>query len=161
MKIFNEHQREFNASDIGKVFWRVGYQGVITQLEIYGINEKSEAVLRLITLTDLSNEEYKLKDDPQPLGSSTYGSKYLRENKSNEYFFDLEEAKKISFERFETVVNPNGIYRIARYFDDVFEGYESEGGKVIELSKKEAKAKAQIFNNRPRHYVSYAIVAVK
>lgn len=143
-------ERCFNSSDIGKVFWRVEYRGVITQCLIFSINEKNEAVIKVATLTDFRNEEYKLKNEVDYFGTSTYGIDIIQENK--QYYFDFEMAKKASIERFNKEVNPNGKYRVARYFDDMFECFVTGS-----LSKKEARLMCDEFNSQPRAYVSYGL----
>lgn len=145
--------RCFNSSDIGKVFWRVESYGVLTQCLIHEIKENNEAVIRLAGLTDLRNGEYRLKTEIEYCGSSTYGTDTLQ--KSDHYYYDLEEAKKASFDKYMKEVNPNGIYKVARYFDDVFECFVT-----IELSKKDAQIKCNKFNSKPRAYVSYGLRSI-
>mgnify|MGYP000895491922 CR=1 FL=1 len=145
--------RCFNSSDIGKVFWRVESYGVLTQCLIHEIKEDNQAVIRLASLTDLRNQEYKLKTEIEYLGSSTYGTDTLR--KSEQYYYDLEEAKKASFDRYMKEVNPNGKYKVARYFDDIFECYVTDL-----LSKKDAQIKCNEFNSKPRAYVSYGLKSI-
>lgn len=145
--------RCFNSSDIGKVFWRVESYGVLTQCLIYELKDANQAVIRLAVLTDLRNQEYKLKTEIEYWGSSTYGTDTLQ--KSNQYYYDLEEAKKASLERYNKEVNPNGIYRVARYFDDVFECFVTG-----ELSKSDAQIKCDEFNSKPRAYVSYGLRSI-
>ncbi len=72
-----------------------------------------------------------------------------------EWFSDLEAAKKVAEEKYYKQINPFGKYKVARYFDDCFEAYVTK-----EISKKEAQEKAAEFNRRKRHYVSYGIVGV-
>lgn len=69
---------------------------------------------------------------------------------------NLDDAKAHSLARFEKEVNPNGVYRVARYFDDMFEQYVTEN-----MSKKEAREKCNELNKSPRHYVYYGIVQQK
>ena len=145
--------RDFNSSDIGKIFWRVEYRGVLTQCLIHEVKKNHEAVIRLATLTDLKNKEYALKSEIEYWSSSTYGTDTLR--KSNEFYYDFEEAKKISSERFNKEVNPNGKYKVARYFEDVFEGYIHG-----EFSKKVAQIKCNELNSKPRSYVNYRIKTI-
>lgn len=146
--------RCFNMSDIGKVFWRVGSYGSLTQCVIHEITENNEAVIKNSLLTDLSNQEYRLNDVIKHRFTSTYGAECLRDN--NEYYYNLDEAKKASLERFNKEVNPDGKYRVARYFDDIFEKYETDA-----LPKKEAQLKCNELNSRPRAYVYYAIKSIE
>lgn len=145
--------RCFNSSDIGKVFWRVESYGVLTQCLIHELKEDNKAVIRLTVLTDLRNQEYNLKTELEYWGSSIYGTDVLQ--KSDQYYYDLEEAKKASFERYNKEVNPTGIYKVARYFDDVFECFVTG-----ELSKKDAQIKCNEFNSKPRAYVSYGLRSI-
>jgi hypothetical protein len=145
--------RDFNSSDIGKIFWRVEYKGVLTQCLIHEVKKNNEAVVRLATLTDLINEEYNLRSELEYWSSSTYGTDTLR--KSNEFYYDFEEAKKISLERFNKEVNPNGKYKVARYFDDVFECYMPN-----EYPKKVAQIKCNELNLKSKAYISYRIKAI-
>ena len=145
--------RCFNSSDVGKVFWRVESYGVLTQCLIYELKDDNQAVIRLAVLTDLRNQEYKLKTEIEYWGSSTYGTDTLQ--KSNQYYYDFEEAKKTSLDRYMKEVNPNGIYKVARYFDDVFECFVTG-----ELLKKDAQIKCNEFNSKPRTYVSYGLISI-
>lgn len=145
--------RCFNSSDIGKVFWRIESYGTLTQCLIHELKEDNQAVIRLAVLTDLRNQEYSLKTEIKYFGSSTYGTDTLQ--KSEQYYYDLDEAKKASFDRYMKEVNPNGIYKVARYFDDVFECFVTG-----ELSKKDAQIKYNEFNSKPRAYVSYGLRSI-
>jgi hypothetical protein len=145
--------RSFNSSDIGKIFWRVEYRGILTQCLIHEVKKNDEAVIRLATLTDLKNEEYNLKSELDYWSSSIYGTDTLR--KSNEFYYDFKEAKIASLERFNKEVNPNGKYKVARYFDDVFECYMPN-----EYAKKVAQIKCNELNSKPKAYVSYIIKAI-
>ena len=145
--------RCFNSSDVGKVFWRVQSYGALTQCLIHELKEDNQAVIRLAVLTDLRNQEYNLKTEIEYWGSSTYGIDVLQ--KSDQYYYDLEEAKKASLERYMKDVNPNGVYKVARYFDDIFECFVTD-----ELSKKDAQIKCEELNSKPRAYVSYSIRSI-
>jgi hypothetical protein len=145
--------RCFNSSDVGKVFWRVESYGVLTQCLIDEVKEDGQAVIKLAGLADLRNQEYNLKTEIQYWGSSTYGTDALR--KSEQYYYDLEEAKKASFDRYMKEVNPNCKYKVARYFDDVFECFVTG-----ELSKNDAQIKCNEFNSKPRAYVSYGLRSI-
>lgn len=145
--------RCFNSSDIGKVFWRVEYKGMLTQCLISELKDDNNAIIRLAGLTDLRNQEYKLKTEIEYWGSSTYGTDTLQ--KSDQYYYDFEEAKKVSFERYNKEVNPNDKYKVARYFDDIFECFVTG-----ELSKKDAQIKCDEFNSKPRAYVSYGLRSI-
>lgn len=145
--------RCFNSSDIGKVFWRVESYGALTQCLIHEIKEDNQAVIKLAGLTDLRNQEYKLKTEIKYWGSITCGTDTLKN--SNEYYYDLDEAKKASFARYTKEVNPNGKYKVARYFDNVFEYFVTG-----ELSKKDAQIKCNEFNSKPIAYVRYGLRSI-
>lgn len=150
-KTFN--LKSFSSKDIGKVFWRVGYQGILTQCLISDVKENSEAIIKLAMLTNLTPYEYKLNDNVEYYGTSTYGIEVLQ--KDDEFYYDFEKAKKQSLERFNKEVNPNGKYKVGRYFDNIFETYVTDI-----LSKKEARKQCKKFNFKSRHYVSYDIVNI-
>ena len=145
--------RCFNSSDIGKVFWRVEYKGVLTQCLISELKDDNKAIIKLAGLTDLRNQEYKIKTEIEYWGSSTYGTDTLQ--KSDQYYYDFEEAKKASFERYSKEVNPNGTYKVARYFDNIFECFVTG-----ELSKKDAQIKCDEFNSKPIAYVNYGLISI-
>lgn len=146
---------EIYQPEIGHEFFRVEYYGALTKYTIIEIDE-ANCKFSLTGLTDLSNEEYKLKEDPKPWASSSFNIDLIIENKNGEYFMDLDRAKAHSLARFEKEVNPKGVYRVARYFDDMFEQYVTEN-----MSKKEAREKCNELNKSPRHYVYYGIVQQK
>lgn len=153
-------ERDFNADDIGKVFWRVESYGALTECLIHDVNEKNEGVIKLKGLTDLRNEEYKLRplEEQQSWGSSTYGNDVL---KKDGFYLDLDEALVASKARFDKEVNPNGDYKVARYFDDHFEVYYKDPVTSQDtFNKKDARAHANRLNSGPRAYVSYRIRAV-
>lgn len=141
--------------EIGQKYYRVQSYGALMEYEVSGF-KNGVPVYSIAGLTDLSNETYKFKDNPLNFGSSTFPLQTILSDNKNEWFSDINDAKKVSLERFTMEVNPNGIYRVARYFDDVFECYVTD-----EISKKEAKGKCDELNKRQRHYVSYSIVAIK
>lgn len=164
MKLFERHEldREFNSSDIGKTFWRVEYGGRITECTIRDVNEKEEAVIGLCTITQYSDDEYLIRpiEERTSGGTSTYGMKYLR--KDTEYYLTLETAMERSLARYNLEVNPHGQYKVARYFDDVFETYmkDPQTREDLVYNKKDARAEASRLNALPRAYVSYQIRAV-
>jgi len=52
--------------------------------------------------------------------------------------------------------NTNGIYRVAKFFDDIFSGYTT-----CNISKKEARSKALELNKARKGYItSYRIVDI-
>lgn len=149
----NDVMRCFNSSDIGKVFWRVESYGALTQCLIHEVKEDKRAVIKLAGLTDFRNEGYKMKTEIEYWTSSTYGTEVLQ--RSDQFYYDFDEAKKASFDRYMKEVNPNGIYKVARYFDDVFECFVTG-----ELSKGEAQIKCNELNSETRGYLSYGIKSI-
>lgn len=143
-------------AEIGTTFYRVEYQGILTKHEIIKF-KNDEPVYQLTGLTDFKDESWKLKEKPEAWATSNYSFDIVLDNKEGQYFESFEEAKTISKEKFEKEVNPNGDYRVARYFDDIFEAFVTGI-----LSKKEARIEAKKFNSaKPRHWVSYSIRAVR
>lgn len=141
-------------NEIGSVFYRVEYKGFLSRLTI--VRYKNEIpVYSIESLTSLKNEEYKIIENPTVFGTSSY-SLDLPLSKPYEYFDNIDDAKKKSLERFEKEVNPNGNYKVARYFDSVFEAYVTGI-----LTKKEAREKAIELNKKTRYYVHYDICSVK
>ena len=121
---------------IGSFFFRVEYCGVVTKCIIDGY-KNGNPVYNLIGLTNLKDytyriDEFKIKDDHFK-STSNYPIQTVLDNKEGQYFDNFKDAKKNSLERFEKEVNPNGDYRVARYFDDHFEAYVTGV-----LSKKDA-----------------------
>jgi hypothetical protein len=55
-----------------------------------------------------------------------------------ECFFDYDSALKASMDRFYKDVNPNGLYRVAEYFDNKFVRYITAF-----MSKRDAMNKAE------------------
>jgi len=138
----------------GKIFYRVEYQGRLSEYKIIEF-KNDKPVYKITQLTDIRNDVYKLipEENRNSIGTSNFGLELIIEDKG--FFKSIDDAKKKSLERFNKEVNPNGMYKVARYFDDVWEAYESK-----ELSKTDAKSLARELNQKPRHYVSYGIIPV-
>lgn len=147
-------EREFNQSDIGKLFWRVEHSGVMSQYLIEEVHENLTATFKIAGMTNISQFEHSFRDEINYWCRSNFGTRVIRSN--DEFFLNLDIAKRASKSLFEEEVNPNGVYRVARYFDDMFEAYVTD-----ELSKKDAHSKRDELNKQPRHYVSYGVVPVK
>lgn len=146
------NKESLTKDDIGKIFWMVEYQGVITQYLIDDVYENGEGKNKLEVLTSFK-DGYKLKDNVEYKGFySLFGIETMR--KEN-FYMNLEEAKKESLIRYEREVNPNGDYRVGRFFDDVWEAWESEI-----LPKQESEERARQLNKKDRCYVSYKSVDV-
>lgn len=138
-------------AEVGNVFYRVQYQGLLTKLEIIEF-KNDNPVYALTSLVTIKDDVWKFREDPKRHGTSNYPISIMQE-KPLEYFTVYEDAVQKSLDRFEKEVNPNGNYRVARYFDDMFEAYVTGV-----LTKKEAKIQVEMFNtSTPRHYVQYRI----
>lgn len=141
---------------LGNKFYRVGYKGSLQEYEIIGF-KNNFPVYGIIGLLDLSNDEYKIRARVTEgvFATSNFGIDVMVNNPT-EWFTDLDIAKITSRERWDKEVDPNGEYRVARYFDDIFEAYVTEV-----LTKKEAYKKAGKLNKKIRHYVSYQVYHLK
>ncbi len=141
--------------NIGGKYYRVTYDGVLREYKIIR-EEKGVPVYSITQLVSLKDSEYSFIEEPKSFGTSTFSLDIIKNNEQKEWFTDLEKAKNVSKERFDKVVNPNGDYRVARYFDDRFEHYVTEI-----MSKKEAYSEASKLNRKERAYVSYQVVMQK
>ena len=68
----------------------------------------------------------------------------------------IEDAKNESLKNFDREKNPNGVYAVCRYFDDVYEFTEKTG-----LTKKLARSLAKKLNLNSGCYTSYDIQVVR
>lgn len=143
---------------LGNKFYRVGYNGSLQEYKIIEF-KNDEPVYEIRGLLDLSNEQYKIKTEatgkPKYKATSQFGIEVMIKN-PNEWFENLDIAKKVSRKRWDIEVDPNGEYRVARCFDDVFEAFVTGI-----LTKKEAYEKKESFNKEIRHYVSYRVYHLK
>ncbi len=141
----------------GKIIWRVGYNGPITPYKVLEVCENGDFVMGLLPpITKITDFDYAIIElsDKEYFGKSTFNPKTC--SSAHEFFDDLELAKDQSLVNFEKEVNPNASYRVARYFDDVFEAYETGP-----LSKRDAIERRKQLNATQRHYVSYRAVVSK
>ena len=141
--------------EIGKKYWFVSYDGAITEAEIISVDNKGVIVWKRRGITNFSNDTYKIIDEESSLTST---SKYTLEEFAkyySKYSDDFDIAIQFSKELFEKVINPNGIYKVAQDFDNVFEKYVSE-----HLSKADARIRKTELEAKKRHLVSYRLVAV-
>ena len=138
---------------IGNKYYRVNYKGTLNRYEIIGF-KNNVPVYDITLLISIKNDKYSFIQDTEQFATSNFSISIIKDN-PNEWFSDLEEAKKVSNARFEEKINPNGDYKVARYFDDVFEIFVTDI-----LSKKSASERATELNKTPRHYVSYSSVDV-
>jgi len=139
---------------IGTVIYRVEYRGVFSRYTLVGFKEDKSPILAVATITDFSNNSYKINEELKNWATCNFSI----ENallKTEEFFTNYDEAKLKSIERYEKEVNPNGKYKVARYFDNVFESFVTG-----ELSKNDALEKAKQLNRSIRAYVSYSIYSI-
>ncbi len=135
---------------LGDKYYRVEHQGTLSMYEVVGF-KNDEPLYGITQLAYSKNDEYIYHDNPERFGTSNFSINKLKSRE--DYFDNLNEAKKEALKRFEKQVNPNGDYKVARYFDDVFEAYVTDV-----LTKTEANKKALELNKmKPRHYVRYSI----
>jgi hypothetical protein len=136
--------------EIGTVFYRLDYQGRMHEYTIIG-NNNGECRYISISLTSFKDDIYRFERCAVE-GKLSFPISVVNE-KTEEYYDSLEDAKEISIKRFNKQINPNGNYRVARYFDDHFECFVTDI-----LTKKEASNKRDTFKNG--QYVSYDIMCV-
>jgi len=159
-------ERDFKTSDIGKSFWKTEVHGTLTEHYIDSINADDVATMRLKTIISTKDEDYVNvpKEEQYFYGSVTYAMHTLRNYVLNNpnYFLNLDEALEASAAKYEKEVNPNGQYKVARYFDDVFETYMKDPITKEDMiyNKKGARTEAARLNGLPRAYVSYGIKVV-
>lgn len=155
-KLFRKEDiaRGFNGSDIGKIYFRVLHQGQLELCLIRKITETNKAIIHCYSLSSFQQDVFSLIE-PAYLYSSEYTSNVLRNEK--EYLFSLEKAINKSLENFYLNVCPHGAYKVALYFDDVFQ-YFITGN----LSKKQAEVKrSELSAKKPQGSLySYSIVCV-
>lgn len=150
IEIIEEYQKQFPI-----VRYRVGNNGWLERL-VSTSKAGKYYVFSLINLMDCNGfEDWKIKEsDNDNITSKLFQT--LSEDSISELYTDFEEAKRISKERWEKEVDPNGLYRVAHYFDDMFDGYVTEP-----MSKKEAFDKSDEFNKKRRYLHYYTAVKVK
>ena len=136
--------------EIGTVFYRLNSQGRMHEYTIIG-TDNGECKYQSISLTSFKDDIYRFERGTVE-GKLSFPISVVNE-KTEEYYDSLEDAKEISMKRFNRQINPNGEYRVARYFDDHFECFV-----IGILTKKEARDKIDTFKNG--HYVSYSVMCV-
>ncbi len=150
-----EQKTTETTQEIGKKYWFISYDGAITEAEIISVNDEGVILWKRRAITNFSNDTYKIIDEESSL---TTTSKYTLEEFAkfhSKYSDDFDIAIQFSKELFEKVINPNGIYKVAQDFDNVFEKYVSEP-----VSKAHAKIRKTELEAKKRHLVSYRLVAV-
>ncbi len=137
----------------GKKFWKVAYNnGAIEQFEVLGMEGNNVKVSRG-NITDFRDNKYNLIKFKH-FGTSAFPYDIVLINKDGNYFTNLSEAKKESLKRFRHY--HGGEWRVGRYFDDIFEAYETDP-----LNKVDAQAECNKLNKRDRHHVQYRISRAK
>lgn len=142
-------KRKLSQKDIGKLFWRVEYKGVLRQYCVKSVSKNGTGEFKIANLTSFKGG-YGFVEEVDYWCSSKFGVNVIKNNK--EFYTSYSKAKESLIARYHEEVNPNGSYRVVRYFDDFWEAWESEV-----LSKKEAIAMANKLNESPRCYVRYDI----
>lgn len=138
--IIEDYQKQFPV-----VRYRVSYNGYLEKL-VSTSKVRACFIFSLFNLMDCNTfEEWKIKNN-----NSYPCYQVLSEEGISELFTDFEEAKRVSKERWDEVVAPNALYRVAYYFDDIFEKYVTEP-----LSKREAFEKADEFRKKRAKYLYY------
>lgn len=147
--IIEEYQKQFPI-----VKYRVVFNGYLEKL-VSNSKAGKDYVFSLIGLMDCNMfEEWKIKEDNN-ITSNLF--QILSEDSISNLYTDFEEAKKVSKERWDKEVAPNALYRVAHYFDDMFEGYVTEP-----LSKRDAFAKLDDYRKKNVRYLNnYDVVKVE
>ncbi len=135
---------------INESIYRVQYQGLITEMKLISINDNNVGVFKIRSLISIKDDIW-LEKPREFWGTQTIPLNLFDFN-GGEYYEKYFDAKIKSKERFDKEVCPNGDYKVARYFDNVFETYVTGI-----LSKKDAKEKAKEMNGKPKHYIYYDI----
>lgn len=149
IEIIEEYQKQFPI-----VKYRVVFNGYLEKL-VSNSKAGKDYVFSLIGLMDCNMfEEWKIKVDNN---STSKLFQILSEDSISKLYTDFEEAKEVSKERWDKEVAPNALYRVAHYFDDMFEGYVTEP-----LSKRDAFAKLDDYRKKNFRYLNnYDVVKVE
>ena len=113
---------------------------------------------QVFCLSGCQDDEWKLEDDislPKDyLGKCELSEEYIKNNMEIFYEYkDFDIAAKKSKELWDNFYKPSSLYKVAQYFDDIFEHYVSEA-----MSKKDARKEQDRLNNSNKRYlVSYEI----
>lgn len=149
IEIIEEYQKQFPI-----VRYRVVFNGYLEKL-VSNSKAGKYYVFSLISLMDCTGfEEWKIKENNN---NTSNLFQTLSEISIQELFSDFEEAKRVSKERWDREVAPNALYRVAYYFDDMFERYVTDP-----MSKREAFARAdELRKKRARYLDRYDAVKVE
>jgi len=147
-----ETKTELVKEDIGRLVWRVEYPGILYQYKLIRISESGKGVFKIDLIYGVGQDE-RVRTPPRDFTCTTeLGIATLRKP---EFHTDFEKADLRSQERFDKEVNPDGEYRVGRYFDDVWEAWETD-----RLPKKKAREVLSTLNKRKHYYVSYRLADV-
>lgn len=143
--IIEDYQKQFPV-----VGYRVGYNGYLEKV-VSTSKVGCFFIFSIFSLMDCNTfEEWKIKETDN---GHPYFCKIVD---VSEFFIDFEEAKKVSKERWDKIVAPNALYRVAHFFDDIFEGYLTKP-----ISKREAFEKVKEFRrNRKKYLDRYDVVKI-
>lgn len=148
IEIIEAYQKQFPI-----VRYRVRYNGYLEKL----VSESKAGKYFVFSVGSPMDcnifEEWKIKEE----NVSRHGYQTLTKESISELFSDFEEAKRVSKEKWDKDVAPNALYRVAYYFDDIFERYVTEP-----MTKKEAFAKADELRMKRYSYLGrYDVVKVE
>lgn len=149
IEIIEEYQKQFPI-----VRYRVIFNGYLEKL-VSNAKSGKYYVFSIISLMDCNGfEEWKIKENSN---STSNLFQTLSKDSISKLYTDFEEAKKVSKERWDKEVAPNALYRVAYYFDDIFERYVTEP-----MSKREAFAKVGEYRQKNKRYLDrYEAVKVE
>lgn len=140
IEIIEEYQKQFPI-----VRYRVVFNGYLEKL-VSNAKAGKYYVFSLISLMDCNGfEEWKIKENNNDTRNVF---QTLTKESISELFTDFDEAKRVSKGRWDKEVSPNSLYRVAYYFDDIFERYVTEP-----MSKREAFAKADELRKKKAKYL--------
>lgn len=139
-------------------FYKIEWNGVLFKYHKVGITEEGIPKWASKSLMDCNQvEDWKIKevDFEEWLGYSTFSEDYAM--KMNRFYSidNFEEAKAESKRLWDEIIAPNALYKVAKYFDNIFDGWITEP-----MSKKLAKEKADGLNTGTRYLCSYEIKKV-
>ena len=136
-------------------FYKVEWNGVLLKYHKIGVDKDNIPKWTSKNMMDCNQfEEWKIKEVSfnEWIGYSTFSEDYAI-NKIERSFINLEDAKKVSKELWNEHFAPNAKYRVVRYFDNIFDGYESDI-----LSKRDAYERMESI---PKRYLySYELKIV-
>ncbi len=137
-------------------FYKVEYNGNLMKYHKVGIDANGTPKWASKSMLDCNQfEDWKIKDVSFDTWSwfNTFTEEYAL-NEIERVFLDLEEAAKLSKELYDKNFAPHSMYKVVRYFDNIFDRFETGA-----LSKKDAYDKC---NSMPRRYLySYEIQQCK